>query len=82
MRRYPKRTNQDETAAVLAAIEETLQKDDGQDRLKIIELVYFKGTKTLIGAAMAVPCSERTAQRYHADFIRLVAKKFKCDGLF
>lgn len=82
LRRYPHRTNANETRAVMAAIEETEKKLDGKDRLKIIELVYFKKTKSLIGAAMVVPCSERTAQRYHADFIRLVAEKFECSGLF
>lgn len=82
LRRYPGDVNENEKNAVLEAIKETSELETGKDRLRIIECVYFKKTKTLIGAAMDVPCSDRTAQRYHADFLRLVARKFKCDGLY
>ena len=80
-RRYPDRLNRDERRAVQLAIEETERMTAGRDRLKVVELVLFKGTHNLAGAAMRIPCSERTAQRYHADFLRAVGRNFKCDGL-
>ena len=82
LRRYPNKNTESEKAAILKAIEETNKMDTGKDRLRVIELVYFKGTKTLAGAALDVHCSERQVLRYHGDFIRLVAKNFKCDNLF
>ena len=42
-------------------------------RLEIVDLVYFKGTHTIAGAALRVGCHENTAGKYSADFIRLVA---------
>lgn len=64
-----------ERKAIEETIEETLKLVDGKDRLKVIEFVFFKGTLTLTGAAMQVPCSFDTAQKYHADFIRLLGEK-------
>ena len=63
------------------ALEETERMNNGADRLKIARLVLLEGSHTLAGAALQIPCSERTAQRYHADFIRAVGRNFRCDGL-
>ena len=65
----------EEVAAVEAAIEETKQLIDGAERLRLIDLVLWKRTHTLQGAAMAVYVSERTAQEWHRQFIRLVGQK-------
>ena len=81
-RRWPGRVNQNEYAAVAAAIAETERMSAGADRMKIATMVLLKGSHTLAGAALNIPCSERTAQRYHADFIRAVGKHFRCDGLW
>lgn len=64
-----------ERKAIEETIEETLKLVDGKDRVKVIDLVFFKGTLTLTGAAMKIPCSFDTAQKYHADFIRLLGEK-------
>ena len=64
----------DEVAAVEAAIEETKQLIDGAERLRLIDLVLWKRTHTLQGAAMVVYVSERTAQEWHRQFIYLVAE--------
>ena len=80
-RRWPDRLNEYEYAAVAAAIAETERRKGGADRLKIARMVLLEGSHTLEGAALTVPCSERTAQRYHADFLRAVGRHFKCDGL-
>ena len=65
-----------EREAVEAALEETGKLLDGEERLKVVDLVFFRKTNTLEGAALAVPCSDRTARRWHADFIRCVARKY------
>lgn len=83
VRLYPERRGQALTGtalrefeAVRAAIEQTERMSNGANRLKVIELVFWKRTYTLPGAALQVPCSERVAQRWHADFIRAVARNF------
>lgn len=70
-----------EKNAVEAAIDVTKELMGGEDRLKIIELVFWERTHTLDGAAMQIPCGWRTAQRWQADFIMEVAKNFCCNGL-
>lgn len=52
---------------------QTLHPDDYKPRLLIIELVYFRGTHTIAGAAMQVGCHANTAGAWQAEFIRLVA---------
>lgn len=64
-----------ERAAVADAIAETERLVDGAERLRLIDLVLWKRTHTLQGAAMAVYVSERTAQEWHRQFIRLVGQK-------
>ena len=81
IRRYPGETNPDETRAVGIAIEDTQRLLDGDDRMKVIRMVFFKQTHTLQGAALNVPCSYETAKRWTQQFIRLVAKSFECCGL-
>ena len=76
LRAYPKSVTEKERNAIEKAIEETERLVDGADRMKVVELVFFKGTHKLAGAAMQVPCSIETAQKYHADFIRKVGVKF------
>ena len=65
----------DERAAVEAAVIETEQLADGGERLRLIDLVLWKRTHTLQGAALACYVSERTAQEWHRQFIRLVGQK-------
>ncbi|EDS11215.1 hypothetical protein ANACOL_01835 [Anaerotruncus colihominis DSM 17241] len=60
--------------AVQRAIEQTAQMENGLERMKVIDLVFFSRTHTLEGAAMMVPCSYDTAQKYHAQFIKAVAR--------
>lgn len=81
IRHYPDRVNQEEYAAVKAALEETGRRENGANRLKVVQMVLIRGTHTLAGAALLIPCCERTAQRWHADFIRAVGRNFRCDGL-
>lgn len=63
-----------EVAAVRYAIEHTEMLRDGQERIRLIELVYWKKTHTLAGASEACHVSERTGRQWHGDFIHTVAK--------
>lgn len=83
IRRYPtSNANANETSAVYAAIKTTERMPNGESRLKVIEMVLWDGTHTLGGAALQIPCSERTARRWQWDFIMETAKNFCCNGLF
>ena len=75
IRELPK-TSQREYEAVRQAIVVTEHMSASRDRLKIIDLVYWKKTHTLEGAALTIPCSYRTVRRYHEAFIELVAQKY------
>ena len=65
-----------ERMAVQKAIDETKCMENGVERLQVIDMVFFKQTHTLEGAAQIVPCSDRTARRWHTDFIKLVAREY------
>lgn len=63
--------------AVDNAIRKTkeMHPSDYKPRLSIIELVYFRGTHTIAGAAMKIGCHPNTAGIWQSEFIRLVAKE-------
>lgn len=63
-----------EYEAVRRAIKKTGYLPDGKHRNEIIRLVYFKKTHNLYGAAEQAFVSYRTAQEWHGQFLRLVAK--------
>lgn len=75
MRELPE-INRKEMDAVREAIEETRNLKTGNERLKIIRLVFWDRSHTVTGAAMQIPCSDRTAREWHRDFIYLVAQKY------
>ena len=64
-----------ERAAVEDAIKEMEQLVVVFELFWLIDLVLWKRTHTLQGAAMVVYVSERTAQEWHRQFIYLVAEK-------
>lgn len=66
-------TRQREYEAVRRAIAATERMKSSRDRLKIIDLVFWKRTHTLEGAALTIPCHYNTAQKYHSEFIILTA---------
>ena len=70
-----------ERDAVEAAIEITRSMPDGQARLRLMELIYWRGSHKIAGASRKIPCSERTALQWHGEFIRLVGENFHCDSL-
>lgn len=82
VKRYPKYTTEAETRAVEAALQKTKELECGDLRLAVVDMVLCKQTHTIAGAALQVHSCERNACQWHADFIKLVAKEFRCDGLF
>ena len=64
----------EEYEAVNAAIRETARMSNGEARLAIIDLVYWKRSHTLAGAGMQVGYSYRHTQRVHEQFAYLVAE--------
>ena len=60
--------------AVDEAIRITLKKTNGQDIVRVIDMVYFARTHTIAGAALEIPISESQAGRWNGYFIRLVAE--------
>lgn len=67
------RPKQREYEAVRQTVLQTKQLRTGSDRLKLIDMVFWKRTHTLSGAALALNISYDTAIDYHGDFIMLVA---------
>lgn len=64
---------QSELNAVQKTIKLTEHLRTGKERLRLIDMVFWKRTHTLDGAAMALNISYDTAINYHGDFIMLVA---------
>lgn len=66
----------------LDAIETAIRKtqinySDADLRLTVINLVYWKKTHTIAGAALKIPCHVTTAGRWQADFIWAVAEELE-----
>ena len=69
-------TKQREYEAVRRAIETTKAMQNGTQRLRIIEMVYWKRSHTVEGASMRVGYSPDRGKQLHGEFIRLVAKNY------
>ncbi len=65
---------QREYEAVRRAIECTKAMKNGELRIRIVDMVYWKKSHTVEGAAMRVGYSVDRGKQIHGDFVRLVAK--------
>ena len=70
-----------EYEAVRAAIRDTAKLPNGDTRLKIIELVYWRRSHTLTGAGYAVGYAERQTRKFHGEFVRTVASHLGLLGM-
>ena len=61
--------------AISSALDEASHRRDGEYIVRLIDLVYFRQTHTIQGAATALHMTEKTARRKHGDFITTTAKK-------
>lgn len=64
--------------AVAKAVEATRYLQDGDLRLKVIELFYWEKGYTMDGVALQIPVSTRIAWQWSSDFIHLVAGYMGC----
>lgn len=64
------RQQERELDAVERAVRATSREPDGRARLRVVELVYFRGTHTIEGAAKLAHVSYITAWRWCDRFIR------------
>ncbi|MBO7184643.1 MAG: hypothetical protein J6V34_02470 [Oscillospiraceae bacterium] len=63
--------------AVADATELTKLRPDGQERMKLIHLMYWaKKPMTARSAAAHLHIADITAVRWHGDFVRLVAERY------
>lgn len=65
-----------EYEAVHLAEQKTASEPGGDDRMKLVEMIYWRRTHTLSGAAQSVHVSYITAKRWNAHFIKQVAKNY------
>lgn len=70
--RHLPRARQKEYDAVTHAIDLTKQMRSSRERLAVVDMVLWRGTHNIAGAALQLYISEISARRYHSDFIRLV----------
>lgn len=66
-----------EYEAVKRAVDETSRRSDGKERQQLIDMVFWKQTHTINGAAIALHVSERTAREWHRMFIRTVWENYR-----
>lgn len=80
-RSYPNNKFENENIAVKKAIERTKERPNGERRIQAIDMVLFKGTHTIDGAAMVVNFSGRTVRKWHTQFIWDIGDCFSCERL-
>lgn len=61
--------------AIEEALEECQYKENGQERLKIITMLYINSSHNVSGVAMACYLSESTVKRYAKEFVYDVARR-------
>lgn len=89
IRQYKKGLKEDTTQNLIArkAIEETikhtLERDTGEERMKVVTLAYLNSSHTIEGSALKCHMSATTAKRIAKEFIYEVATRmgFVHDGL-
>ncbi len=70
------RIHMKELTAVHGAVRRTLELPRGEERIKLIRMVYWDRSHTLAGAAMRLDIAEVTAKRWHGEFLREVGREF------
>lgn len=61
--------------AIKGAIDNLERKENGEDALKVVTLLYINSSHNVAGAAMQCFISESTAKRYARDFVNDVAER-------
>ena len=69
-------TKQREYEAVKRAVASVKRSQTANDRLALVDMVFWKRSHTLSGAAYKLNLSYTTAQRYHGEFVISVARYY------
>lgn len=69
-------TKQREYEAVKRAVAAVKRSPTANDRLALVDMVFWKRSHTLSGAAYKLNLSYTTAQRYHGEFVISVARYY------
>lgn len=73
LQRYPKRRGDAvETWAVERALDRQREYYNGEARLRMVDLVYFKGTHTLIGASVETGYSIESVKKWNLEILAAV----------
>lgn len=67
---------QKEYEAVHKALEIIKAYENGENRLRLVQLVFWQRSHSIEGAAQQLHISKRTALRWHQSLIRLVAQNY------
>lgn len=76
-RKRARREDERDRLAVKLAEEETLEKTDGEMRMEIIRMIYWRKSHNMQGAALRCHVSYSTARRWHGQFVRAVGRHLK-----
>ena len=66
--------------SVRSAMETTGRHTNGDERLNVVDMVYWQKSCTLRGAALQLRYSYDTVQEWHAEFISLVDAYYRILG--
>ena len=68
--------NRRELEAVSEALRYVVAQKNGDKRMEVINLYYWRKSHTLYGAALKVGVHEQTAKEWNGEFIKKIAENF------
>lgn len=81
LKNYPDQSgDSSEARAVKGALEKQMQYYNGDARLRMVELVYFKKTHTLAGASVDTGYSMETINRWNTEILAAVDGRLEGPG--
>lgn len=83
LREYPKAKRRGDAAVVLpveAALERQKEYYNAADRLRMVDMVYFRRTHTLIGAAVECGYSIETVKKWNLEILAAVDGRLNRPG--
>ena len=83
LRAYPKaKARGEDTSAIDIALDQQKAYYNGTERMRMVELVYFKRSHTITGAAMEVSYSPEAVSRWNAELVHAAAAALKAQKLY
>ena len=83
LRAYPKaKARGDDTSAIDIALEQQKAYYNGAERMRMVDLVYFRRSHTITGAAMEVQYSPEAVQRWNAELVHAAAAALRAQKMY